>query len=211
MLGVLDGAILVVSPVEGVQAQTRLLMRALQRLQVPTALFVNKIDRRGASYERTLANIAVRLTPAIVSMGYVADAGTPAASFASHDENDENDAGFTDRLVELLAEQDDELLTAYVGRDARLPLAMTCKALATQSKQALVVPILRGSAMTGAGVHEFVACFTDLLPTAHGDHQDKRGEGDRRRQCGVQALAAPSPATPRAALIARLFCNLCSS
>ena len=47
VLGVLDGAVLVVSAVEGVQAQTRVLMRALQRLRIPTLIFVNKIDRRG--------------------------------------------------------------------------------------------------------------------------------------------------------------------
>ena len=45
VLGVLDGAVLVVSAVEGVQAQTRVLMRALQRLRIPTLIFVNKIDR----------------------------------------------------------------------------------------------------------------------------------------------------------------------
>src|SRR6266545_1438487 len=48
VLRVLDGAVLVVSAVEGVQTQTRLLMRALQRLRIPTLLFVNKIDRGGA-------------------------------------------------------------------------------------------------------------------------------------------------------------------
>ena len=54
VLSVLDGAVLVISAVEGVQPQTRLLMRALQRLRVPTLLFVNKIDRAGAGYERVL-------------------------------------------------------------------------------------------------------------------------------------------------------------
>src|SRR5918911_1088135 len=49
VLGVLDAAVLVVSAVEGVQAQTRILMRALPRLRVPTLLFVNKIDRGGAA------------------------------------------------------------------------------------------------------------------------------------------------------------------
>src|SRR3990167_7230191 len=47
-LSVLDGAVLVISAVEGVQAQTRVLMRTLQRLAIPTLIFVNKIDRRGA-------------------------------------------------------------------------------------------------------------------------------------------------------------------
>ncbi len=47
-LGVLDAAVLVLSAVEGVQPQTRILFRALQRLGVPTLLFVNKVDRAGA-------------------------------------------------------------------------------------------------------------------------------------------------------------------
>ena len=45
VLSVLDGAVLVISAVEGVQAQTRVLMRTLQRLRIPTLIFVNKIDR----------------------------------------------------------------------------------------------------------------------------------------------------------------------
>src|SRR5712691_2021454 len=51
VLSVLDGVVLVVSAVEGVQPQTRVLMRALQRLQIPTLMFVNKVDRRGADCE----------------------------------------------------------------------------------------------------------------------------------------------------------------
>src|SRR2546423_12497361 len=47
VLGVLDGAVLVVSAVEGVQAQTRLLMRTLRRLRIPPLIFVHKIDRAG--------------------------------------------------------------------------------------------------------------------------------------------------------------------
>src|SRR5438067_12502639 len=50
-LSVLDGVVLVVSAVEGVQPQTRILMRALQRLRIPTLIFVNKIDRAGARYD----------------------------------------------------------------------------------------------------------------------------------------------------------------
>ena len=54
VLSVLDGAVLVISAVEGVQPQTRMLMRALQRLRIPTLMFVNKIDRAGADDERVL-------------------------------------------------------------------------------------------------------------------------------------------------------------
>src|ERR687898_2626166 len=66
VLSVLDGAVLVISAVEGVQPQTRLLMRALQRLRIPTLLFVNKIDRPGAGVERVLQAISEGLATAIV-------------------------------------------------------------------------------------------------------------------------------------------------
>ena len=82
-LGVLDGAVLVVSAVEGVQAQTRVLMRAIRRLGLPTVLFVNKADRAGADPERVLAEISAKLTPAAFPLGGIADAGTRAARFVS--------------------------------------------------------------------------------------------------------------------------------
>src|SRR6478609_11715153 len=69
VLHVLDGAVLVISAVEGVQAQTRVLMRTLQRLHIPTLIFVNKIDRPGAEDEAVLRSISDKLTPAIVAMG----------------------------------------------------------------------------------------------------------------------------------------------
>src|ERR687894_2469881 len=69
VLGVLDGVVLVLSAVEGVQAQTRVLMRALQRLRIPTVLFVNKIDRGGADPDPVLRQIAEKLSPAAVPMG----------------------------------------------------------------------------------------------------------------------------------------------
>src|SRR5215210_8459132 len=101
VLGVLDGAVLVVSAVEGVQAQTPLLMRALQRLTVPTLLFVNKIDRSGADVARVIREIEERLTPAVVAM--------PRES---------SDTSFPDRLASVLADRDDALLAAYVEDDA---------------------------------------------------------------------------------------------
>src|SRR5438132_2400178 len=61
VLSILDGAVLVVSAVEGVQAQTRVLMRTFQRLKIPTLIFVNKIDRGGAQPELVLESIAERL------------------------------------------------------------------------------------------------------------------------------------------------------
>src|SRR5687767_13715718 len=96
VLSVLDGAVLVVSAVEGVQPQTRILMRALQRLRIPTLLFVNKIDRAGAGEERVLEAISARLTPSIVALGSVRELGTRAADFAL---SSADDVGFASRLA----------------------------------------------------------------------------------------------------------------
>src|ERR671922_1105552 len=84
VLGVLDGAVLVISAVEGVQPQTRILMRALGRLRIPTLVFVNKIDRVGADPERTLRGVEEWLTPAAVPMGVPSGLGTRSASFTPY-------------------------------------------------------------------------------------------------------------------------------
>src|SRR6202140_5496449 len=81
VLSVLDGAVLVIAAVEGVQSQTRVLMRTLQRLRIPTIIFVNKIDRGGAHDERTVQTISEKLTSAVVPMGQTRDVGTRNADF----------------------------------------------------------------------------------------------------------------------------------
>src|SRR5918997_11101 len=106
-LNVLDGAVLVVSAVEGVQAQTRVLMRTLERLGIPTLIFANKIDRAGAQYEDLLRSISGKLTPAIVAMGSVSDLGTRDVCFTPHCPDDE---GFAAGLADVLADHDDAFL-----------------------------------------------------------------------------------------------------
>src|SRR5512132_3047118 len=76
VLSVLDGAVLVVSAVEGVQPQTRILMRALERLRIPTLLFVNKIDRAGADEDRVLRAVSERLGATVVPMSTPHGLGT---------------------------------------------------------------------------------------------------------------------------------------
>src|SRR5258708_22014021 len=71
-LSVLDGAVLVISAVEGVQPQTRVLMRSLRRLRLPTVVFVNKVDRMGARPDGLLADIRRKLAPHLVPMSAVA-------------------------------------------------------------------------------------------------------------------------------------------
>src|SRR5215216_1492371 len=169
VLGVLDGAVLVVSAVEGVQPQTVVLMRTLRRLSIPALNFVNKIDRKGARYDRVLSGISARLTPAIVAMGAVKELGTRSPSFRPYGAAD---GGFASRLVDVLSERDDALLAAYVDDEGAISYRRLGRELAAQSGRALVHPVFFGSAITGAGVGALIDGITELLPAAEGDIED---------------------------------------
>nr|WP_202889978.1 TetM/TetW/TetO/TetS family tetracycline resistance ribosomal protection protein [Actinopolymorpha rutila] len=167
VLNVLDGAVLVVSAVEGVQAQTRVLMRTLRRLRIPTLLFVNKLDRRGADADRVYAEIAEKLTPAVVAMGRAYDQGTPLAGFVPYGRDDE---AFATAAAEVLADSDDTFLAAYVDGDGDvLTDGHLRHELAARTARARVHPVFAGSAITGAGIRALVAGIRDFLPTAGGD------------------------------------------
>ncbi len=100
VLNVLDGAVLVISAVEGVQPQTRVLMRALRRLDIPTLIFVNKIDRRGARDAEVVDEIMAKLTADVVPMGSTRHLGTPDANFMPYGRGD-NDVLERTRRVEV--------------------------------------------------------------------------------------------------------------
>ena len=142
-LAVLDGAVLVVSAVEGVQAQTRILWRALERLRIPTIFFLNKVDRAGADCDRVCEEIRRRLTPAVVRM----DDGSS---------------------VEAVADVDDGVLADYVdGREIEPARVHSALARATQLDR--LHPVFCGSALTGAGVPELAEGIRELLPSEPGD------------------------------------------
>jgi ribosomal protection tetracycline resistance protein len=166
VLSVLDGAVLVISAVEGVQPQTRILMRTLQRLRIPTLVFVNKIDRPGADTERVLRAISGRLGLTILPMGPARLLGTRDAGFSP---SSADDAGFRARLTEVLAERDDSILAAYVEDEEGVPYPRLREELAAQTTRALVHPVFLGSAITGAGIGPLMAGIAELLPAAAGD------------------------------------------
>jgi ribosomal protection tetracycline resistance protein len=166
VLSVLDGVVLVVSAVEGVQPQTRILMRSLERLRLPALLFVNKIDRTGARPDGVLDEISRRLKGSVIGMGHVYAAGTRDARFVTAGAGE---AGFTASLAELLAERDDGLLAAYVRDEAGVPYGRLRAALAAQTGRAQVHPVFFGSAITGAGVEQLIAGIAELLPASAGN------------------------------------------
>jgi ribosomal protection tetracycline resistance protein len=82
-LRVLDGVILVISAVEGIQTQTRVLMQTLKRLNIPTLLFVNKIDRKGACDESLIESISQKLSSNCVVMNRVSHLGNAQAAVSN--------------------------------------------------------------------------------------------------------------------------------
>src|SRR6476661_10905433 len=78
-LRVLDGVVLVVSAVEGVQSQTRRLARAIQAANLPLLIFVNKIDRAGARGEPLLDEIRRKLRLRVVALNTPSGLGDRAA------------------------------------------------------------------------------------------------------------------------------------
>ncbi|MFJ4714421.1 tetracycline resistance ribosomal protection protein Otr(A) [Streptomyces sp. NPDC088785] len=160
-LGVLDGAVLLISAVEGVQAQTRVLLTTLRRLGVPTLVFVNKIDRAGARTGPLLDDIRRRLTPAVVPLCRVRDAGTPRASVAA--------CALDDLAARTLAEVDDSVLAALVDGPPPDPGALR-RALVARTAEGRVHPLLFGSALGGQGARGLVDAMVEFLPAA--------GEGD---------------------------------
>jgi ribosomal protection tetracycline resistance protein len=180
-LAVLDAAVLVVSAVEGVQPQTVVLWRVLRRLAVPAAIFINKIDRQGADPARVRAGLGRRLTAGsgvrLLSLTNVLAAGSPSATTRPVPLTDPS-------VIDALTSGDDRLLGAALDGPG-VTEAMALRSARTQVGRGAVVPVMAGSALTGAGVPDLLTTLPRLMPWArpatrslsgviykieHGDH-----------------------------------------
>ena len=198
VLGVLDGAVMVVSAVEGVQPQTRVLMRALRRLTIPALIFVNKIDRVGAGNERLLRAISDQLGVATVTMGATENLGSRQADFRAYAAADTD---FAASLAEELADHDDQLLAAYAEAEGGLSFGQLWRSLKVQARRGRVYPVFFGSAMTGAGVGTLLDAVTELLPTTCG------GGGGGEPASGTVFKVERGPAGEKIAYL-RMFSGL---
>lgn len=158
-LAVLDGAVLVVSAVEGVQAQTRVLVRILERLRLPFLVFANKIDRAGATYEPTMAAIREAVSGDAVALTRPSELTTRSASV-----HPATGAGFVDDLVARLADYDDRLLRRFVYDGQPLSEPEALSALARLTAIGELHPVYFGSALTGIGVIELIDGLRRFLP-----------------------------------------------
>ena len=157
-LTVLDSAVLVLSSVEGVQPQTVVIWRALQRIGVPTALFVNKVDRGGSDVAAVVAQVRTRLTAHVVRLALPVAEGTRGADVVPVPLDDE-------AVVEAVADVDDGVLASWVD-DGSLPVDRVRAALRHGTRDGVLTPLLCGSALTGAGVPLLRDLLHDVLPGA---------------------------------------------
>ncbi|TCZ81081.1 TetM/TetW/TetO/TetS family tetracycline resistance ribosomal protection protein [Paenibacillus albiflavus] len=162
-LSVLDGVILVVSAVEGVQAQTKILFSVLKKMRIPTILFVNKIDRMGAHGDLMVDIIREKLTPDVISLCGVEHAGMKQASAVVNYFDWDTHPAFLDQSIELVAAYDEQLLTSYINGETLMGEQMEA-AFRYQVRQGNVYPVYFGSAMTGVGVANLLTGVAHWFP-----------------------------------------------
>lgn len=152
-LSVLDCAVLVVSAVEGVQAQTEVLLGAVQRLKLPCVAFVNKLDRAGSDFEAACASLSELLSDrALLAVNRPAHEGTPEAAPVLAADCLEN--------AVVLAENEALLERYLAGETVDFP--QTVRAAVENG----AVPVLCGSSKTGAGCRELLDFLCACAPEA---------------------------------------------
>src|SRR5713226_4628917 len=216
-LRVLDGAVVVLSAVEGVQPQSETVWRQADRYRVPRILYVNKMDRTGADFLRTVRMVRERLGAAAVPVQlpvgtedafqgvvdlvrmkailYLDDLGTrsdeteiPAAMRQLAEE-------WREKMVDAVAEMDDDLTAKYInGRP--LSEEEIRRGLRLGTISAKLVPVLAGSSFRNKGVQPLLDAVVDCLPSPvdipaiQGYHPDTK----------APVLRRPDPAEPFCAL-----------
>ena len=141
-LWALDGAVLLVSAVDGVMPQTENLFRTLHKLHLPTLLFINKTDREGANSSAVLAQARERLSPCVTE--YTAEG-----------------------LMERLAETDENALNDYLEGNI-WPMERLLPWAAEATRKGELIPVLSGSALRDCGVEALLDAIVDCLPAPEG-------------------------------------------
>ena len=211
-LRVLDGAVVVLDGVAGVEPQTETVWRQADHHRVPRLVFVNKLDRPGADAARALAELRTRLGArpvAITWPEYRGDAltgvidlialtrldydGTPAAPTVTPLDVttlSDNLRNLRERVLEVAADHDDAILAAVLdGRPVDAAAIRAALRVATLAGHA--VPVACGSAYHYVGIEPLLDAVVDLLPAP----------SDRPAVVGADgATRAPSRTAPLAAL-----------
>jgi elongation factor G len=182
-LRVADLLVFVVSAVEGIEAQTEAVWRLAAEARIPRMIFINKLDRERADFERTLDQVRERLGAGIAplelpvgsesSFRGVADLLTDTAWFyeggvATHgevpDDMEELEHRVRDAVVEGIVVADDDLLERYLEGD--IPSAETLEhTLAVGIDEATVFPVVCGSAIAEVAIDRLADFICEIGPS----------------------------------------------
>lgn len=167
-LRALDCAILVLSAAEGVQAHTDTLWKALRKMNIPTLIFINKIDRMGADTDSVIREIKKELTRDIVAMQSVLHEGSNDASIIDISGAD-SIKDLREDFIESILNNDEALMGRYLNNDS-FQIEDLRKSMADQVLDNNLFPLLFGSAKFDIGIRELLDAITQYMPVAEGDH-----------------------------------------
>ncbi len=157
-LQVLDYAILVVSGTEGVQGHVYTLWKLLKRHQVPTFLFINKMDLAEGREDALLGELKEKLGEGIVDFGGMVYGSQAADEKGIPGEVLSHGAIYDAEFMENVAVSDEEVLEYYLEHGSVEPSQV--KKLIAERK---VFPCFFGSALKGQGVEEFMTCLSECM------------------------------------------------
>lgn len=161
-LAALDGAVLVISAVEGVQAHTALLWDALRRMKIPTLIAVNKIDRAGSRTAQVLDAVREELQAHLLPLQRIRREGEDDCAVEPFTLGE---PAFREEALIAAAEGSPAIEAAYIeGRpvaDAALE-----EALAAETAAGRLTPVVFTSAKQGVGISELLEAIRRFLPAA---------------------------------------------
>ncbi len=165
-INVLDGAILVISGVEGVEAQTYTIWKALRQKNIPTIFFINKMDRQGADFERTLKELKEKLNTDVIPLEDIIKENDLKISFKELS---------TEKLIEFLPdiEETDELIESYLKEQKGVTKEEILERIKKLSKESKIFPVIGGSALKNSGVKNLVKCIGEYFPKANRTPENK--------------------------------------
>jgi len=161
-LCVVDAVILVVSAVEGVQAHTLNIWDSLQELQIPTIIFINKIDRQGADSETVITQLKQDLKAATITIYTSSNDGLDNAAITPVFNTNSN---ITEEVLEHLLNCDETLLERYLNSES----ITNNEYLSSIRKNTIanqIVPVFCGIAKNNIGVTELLDGIIDFCPTS---------------------------------------------
>lgn len=163
VLRVLDGAVVVLSAVEGVQAHTVSLVHILQEMQIPFLIFINKIDRAGADFESVLEMITQELGLSLLPMNVPVEEGRAQAHIQPFWTDSNEFQAVKEDCIDEIVESDDFLLEQFLEGEALSEKDILASGL-EQVALGKMVPVLVGAAKKSVGIRELLDAVVDLLP-----------------------------------------------